>query len=842
MQSRSFSLIITWLIALATSASAQTTPTLLFKDDFNAANGTSLTDPATRATGTLASTVKYEWTGTTNLTTQDVVVDGTLNWDSNGDRNGQHQQPTDTSAQRLRMTYNWAPQVNGRVWEVEFDQRVGWSSPLTFGLSDNVQNGIWDAWNNANYDFAAGSYGTSLFYDTDNDGGGTGHTNPTSVAAVFPALVATNPPSNQIHHFRIRFDEPNGTATVWINGVQKAQVTSLDFENAGRYLSWGEPTSYAGALDNITISVFETPPTIVSYNPAQAATGVYPAAPLVATFSNAITLTGAGSITIQDMAGANDVAINVTDPAQVSVSGTNLIITPPARLAYGNPFKVVIGPGTVVNFSTEPMAAQWTFTTAAQEFTAPVITLKNPVDGGFKVAPSANLTTTFDQNITAGSGNIIIVDTDNNTTTRTIAVTDAAQVSFAGKVLTIDPTAPLTLGKHYAVQIAAGAIKNYSDIPFAGIPNSDVTTWNFAIIDPLKIMPMGDSITVGGTNAGNVEPYWYGYRSVLYNLLHGAGYNFLFVGQSTQPPSPLPVGTIPPADLAALGQNAHNGLGGSNVTYLNTNILTWLAADDPDVILLKIGTNGWDTAGLNTLVNTITTTKPDVRLIIAQIIPKYTYDVGVVNYNTYIRNTLVPYYQGLGKKVTLVDQYAQFLTNPGDLTSIDQSLFSNGINHPTNVGYAKMAQVWFNGIKALGIGPEFFANWISDGDFQIAPGDQGLHSDPDGDGIPNGVEYYFGTDPGKFSQGLVPVTADVGAGTFTFIFTHPLNPAGAGNLTAAYRWSRDLSTFTAGGVWSNGSTVNFTQSAPSGGFVTVTATVTGAPLDKLFVDVRVTQN
>ena len=230
----------------------------------------------------------------------------------------------------------------------------------------------------------------------------------------------------------------------------------------------------------------------------------------------------------------------------------------------------------------------------------------------------------------------------------------------------------------------------------------------------------------------------------------------------------------------------------------------------------------------------------NVHLIIAQIIPTYTYNVGTVNYNTYIRNTLVPYYQGLGKKVTLVDQYAPFLTNPGDLTSIDQSLFSNGINHPTNAGYAKMAQVWFNGIKALGIGPEIFSNWISDGDFGIAPGDQGLNSDPDGDGISNGVENFFGTDPGKFSSGLVPVTANAGAGTFTF--THPLNPTRAENLTATYRWSKDLSTFNAGGVWSNGSTVNFTQSAPSGGFVTVTATVTGAPLDKLFVHVRVTQN
>jgi hypothetical protein len=179
MKTHTFSLILTCLIALATFAPAQTTPTLLFKDDFNAANGTSLTDPATRATGTLASTVKYVWTGTVNLTTQDVIVDGSLNWDSNGNRNGLHQQPTDTSNQNFRMTYNWAPLVNGRVWEVEFDQRVAVSHPLTFGLSDNVQNGAWSAWNNTNYDFAASSFVTGLYYDTDtdtdNDDGGTGN-------------------------------------------------------------------------------------------------------------------------------------------------------------------------------------------------------------------------------------------------------------------------------------------------------------------------------------------------------------------------------------------------------------------------------------------------------------------------------------------------------------------------------------------------------------------------------------------------------------------------------------------------------------------------------------------
>jgi hypothetical protein len=56
-----------------------------------------------------------------------------------------------------------------------------------------------------------------------------------------------------MHHFRIRFDEPANTVTLWLNDTQMLEQTSLDFENAGRYMSWGEPTQYAGAIDNLTV-------------------------------------------------------------------------------------------------------------------------------------------------------------------------------------------------------------------------------------------------------------------------------------------------------------------------------------------------------------------------------------------------------------------------------------------------------------------------------------------------------------------------------------------------------------------------------------------------------------
>lgn len=113
-----------------------------------------------------------------------------------------------------------------------------------------------------------------------------------------------------------------------------------------------------------------------------------------------------------------------------------------------------------------------------------------------------------------------------------------------------------------------------------------------------------------------------------------------------------------------------------------------------------------------------------------------------------------------------------------------------------------------------------------------------LNDDFDKDGIPNGLENYFGTNPGTFSQGIEVDVVDRDNNTITF--THPINDNPASDLTAAYLWTPDLTNYYASGATSNGTTVTFVQGTPSGGMVTVTATITG-PSDKIFVAVQVTQ-
>lgn len=151
------------------------------------------------------------------------------------------------------------------------------------------------------------------------------------------------------------------------------------------------------------------------------------------------------------------------------------------------------------------------------------------------------------------------------------------------------------------------------------------------IAAPLRIMPLGDSITAGYT--GN--PTWdvqfqFGYRASLYSLLMAAGKDFVFVGGSAEPfnnafgDPTLSLPYHPPLDLRSMGQNGHRGYDGENITYLNDNIVSRLNTDRPDVILLMIGINGIDANSptlLDTLVNTIFSNQPAIQLIVAQITP-----------------------------------------------------------------------------------------------------------------------------------------------------------------------------------------------------------------------------
>jgi autotransporter-associated beta strand protein len=233
----------------------------------------------------------------------------------------------------------------------------------------------------------------------------------------------------------------------------------------------------------------------------------------------------------------------------------------------------------------------------------------------------------------------------------------------------------------------------------------------------LKIMPLGDSITYGGGNPATNA----GYRGYLHPLLAPIAPGFQFIGVSNGNAANLP--TTP------LDQTHHNGYSSyaslhltNNLDGLDTEVLTrynsspqggyWLVGGNdtgrdpayPDVILLQVGANdiAWGNnqfnpqistanyqANLTSLLNKLTTLRPDARVIVAKITPWSAQAANVTTVNNAVV-TVVANFQAQGKHVGSVDLHTGF---PAGGMSPD------GV-HPNDTGYAWMAGQWRDAIVA----------------------------------------------------------------------------------------------------------------------------------------------
>ena len=256
---------------------------------------------------------------------------------------------------------------------------------------------------------------------------------------------------------------------------------------------------------------------------------------------------------------------------------------------------------------------------------------------------------------------------------------------------------------------------------------------------PYRLMAVGDSITAGYEDNPNWSvPFQFGYRSGLMTGLVSNGMYFQFVGNSPEPWNGASgtVGSFLTPDLRIAGQDHHEGYGGQGTAFVLGNLSAWLSVDQPDVLLLMIGINdiGQGNTGeptgvesnLSNIVATVVSESPKTRLIVAQITPYATYSDSIVRYNNYIANRLVPYFAGLGKYVSTVNQYTN-MCFPG-ATNINAALYANGINHPVHAAYNLMAQTWLNGIQGLALQPapsplgderQLDANLVVNGGFEV---------------------------------------------------------------------------------------------------------------------------
>jgi lysophospholipase L1-like esterase len=228
--------------------------------------------------------------------------------------------------------------------------------------------------------------------------------------------------------------------------------------------------------------------------------------------------------------------------------------------------------------------------------------------------------------------------------------------------------------------------------------------------NPVKIMPLGNSITRGETDGTITEGQMKGYRYDLKQLLQSAGFNVDFVGSES-------------AGYNYFTDCQHAGIGGSRDQYVAQLLLTgydarwdrqiinppgpYLDVFNPDIILLHIGTNDITHEDDPIAVQQVSTildlidqyevrANHEVVVFLALIINRrkpWVAGSGAATttaFNNYIK-TMAQARIAAGDKIVIVDMEndAGFLYTDTDM--------SDDL-HPNAIGYNKMANLWFSSI------------------------------------------------------------------------------------------------------------------------------------------------
>jgi lysophospholipase L1-like esterase len=193
-----------------------------------------------------------------------------------------------------------------------------------------------------------------------------------------------------------------------------------------------------------------------------------------------------------------------------------------------------------------------------------------------------------------------------------------------------------------------------------------------AAVDPLDVMPLGDSIT-----RGQGDPFWNGYRADLRARMARAGLNPNFVG--------------PWSDGGE--DNSHGGTSGARIDQIAVQIPQLMADYRPDVVLLMVGTNDVGQkyelhsakGRMSGLIARIRKFRPSARVFVGEI-PQFrdaAYKPYVDQLNAAIRAAVL---EARDPMVSLVPNRIVGTTPTVEL--VDQV-------HLTRCGYARIAYLWW---------------------------------------------------------------------------------------------------------------------------------------------------
>lgn len=223
----------------------------------------------------------------------------------------------------------------------------------------------------------------------------------------------------------------------------------------------------------------------------------------------------------------------------------------------------------------------------------------------------------------------------------------------------------------------------------------------FKSSSPIKIMPLGDSITYDASsikpwpaNASSYDGIRHAYRNYLWYKLNNAGYNVNFVGSKH-----VGWSIVPNFDID------NEGWPGVRSYQIAGYIYSRLQVHAPNIILLHIGTNDtndatYSSSGLNNILNEIDRFESNyghpIKVILAKIIdsPDSWRHHRIRDYNNMLVS-LANSRKNNGDDIVLVDMYR----GAGINYNVGADMVD--ILHPNNSGYYKMANVWFNALKNI---------------------------------------------------------------------------------------------------------------------------------------------
>lgn len=202
--------------------------------------------------------------------------------------------------------------------------------------------------------------------------------------------------------------------------------------------------------------------------------------------------------------------------------------------------------------------------------------------------------------------------------------------------------------------------------------------------DPIKIVPLGNSITSARVTTAGANSY----RRNLWHKLEDAGYNVDYVGSQDKDHKG---GTYPDPSF----DHDHEGHWGWRADQIVADLATWLGGYTPDVALIHLGSN--DILQGNTVASTIDEIKAvinilrsdnsDITIFLAQILPLPDTDDNV-NVNL-LNSDLADVASAMNQAQSRI-----IIVNQNSGWSIASNTYDD--IHPNTSGEEKMATKWFN--------------------------------------------------------------------------------------------------------------------------------------------------